>query len=235
VAVKSSCAIWLYGSTARGDADAESDIDVLVVSNDRDHSHPLSSLDIDGAAERPRAVSPMHFTWHEIESMAEYGSLFLHHLRLEGRPINGEHDRLSEILSVLPAYQRARHELDAFQTVLSDVHQSLEDPHSPAYELAVIGTALRHAFILGCYVSDQPDFGRTSPFHRLCRLLGEPHATADELATLYRFRLYQHNRASAPFVPTTDDVRRWLARADRLLMMIRERVDAFDRILHPAA
>src|SRR5215510_14420602 len=73
-------AIWLYGSHARGDVDANSDRDVLVVgSASRDEVLELGDLNPN--------PSVSQYEWSEIEGMAEYGSLFLHHLRLEGRRV----------------------------------------------------------------------------------------------------------------------------------------------------
>ena len=225
---------WLYGSTARGDADELSDVDILVVSDGGEWLKVLDVATYGTAGADVRRLSPLHFSWTEIGAMAEYGSLFLHHVRLEGRSLTDQDDRLADLLARLPPYQRAGQEIRAFQTVLGDVRQSVARAHSPPFELAVVATALRHAFILGCYVSRQPDFGRTTPFHRLCRMLGEPPALAADLATLYEFRLYQHDRAAIPFTPNTADVHRWLDKADALLAKIQQRVDAFDRTLHRA-
>jgi hypothetical protein len=183
-----------------------------------------------------QSISPMRFSWRELDSMAAYGSLFLHHLRLEGRPLTrAPDDPLALLLEALPPYQRAAQEMRAFRTVLEDVRQSVLSAHSPAFELGVIATALRHAFILGCYVTGQPDFGRTSPFERLCRSLEEPRGLTRELATLYEFRLHQHDRGPAPFNATTNDVVTWLRVAERLFATIQERVDVFDRTVHRAA
>lgn len=226
--------VWLYGSVARGDADTYSDVDILVVSDSDGWKSALDSRSLSPLAEG-RDVSPLHFTWREIDAMAGYGSLFLHHLKLEGRPITPAPDRLRDVLATLPPYQRAGQEIRAFRRVLDDVRLSITCPHSPAFELAVIATALRHAFILGCYVEAQPDFGRTSPFSRLCGILEKPTTLATELATLYEFRLHQHDRAAAPFTPCTADVYRWVERADTLLTTVEERVDVFDRTLHRAA
>jgi len=229
--------IWIYGSVARGDADGCSDVDVLIA-GDGDgcelvlaDNRPLIALTDDGSK-----LSPMRFGWSELDAMAAYGSLFLHHLRLEGRPLTHQRDDpLAVLLETLPPYQRAAQEMSAFRTVLQDVRESILGPHSPAFELAVIATALRHAFILGCYVTGQPDFGRATPFRRLCLALNQPPRMASDLATLYQFRLYQQERAAAPFSPTTIDVCSWLNIAEELFATIQERVDVFDRTVHRAA
>jgi Nucleotidyltransferase domain len=227
--------IWLYGSTARGDADRFSDIDVLVVSDTGNWQRQLDVTVHEVFGAEPQRLAPLHFSWREIYSMAEYGSLFLHHLRLEGRDLSDEDGHLGQLLRRLPSYRRAGHEVRAFRTVLKDVRLSIEGPHSPSFELSVVATALRHAFILGCYVSGQPDFGRVTPFQRLCPILGEPPRLEAELAALYEFRLYQHGRAAMPFTPNTVDVHRWLDKAETLLVAIQERVDVYDRTLHRAA
>jgi Nucleotidyltransferase domain len=232
-----STSIWIYGSSARGDVDELSDIDVLVAGGGHDWEQAIADNPSVAALSREgREVSTIRFTWAEVDAMARYGSLFLHHLRLEARSLtNGSDDRLAALLVALPAYQRAQQEMFAFSRVLDDVRASIRGRHSPAFELAVIATALRHAFILGCYVTGQPDFGRITPFRRLCRTLELPDRLADDLGTLYQFRLYQHLRAPEPFTPTQSDVQMWLTTARELFSSIQEKVDVFDRTVHQAA
>jgi hypothetical protein len=175
----------------------------------------------------------MTFRWSELEKMAEYGSLFLHHIRLEGRPLTPvEQDGLQSMLETLPPYQRARQEIAAFQVVLNDVELATERAHSPSFELAVIATAFRHAFILGCYVVGTPDFGRTTPFETLAPRLGLSRHQVRDLKRLYQFRLHQHDRAPEPFAATTEIVREWLRLAATLFNAISRRVDEFDRAMH---
>ncbi len=203
--------IWLYGSAARGDRDEISDVDVLVASDE-----PLSSSDIHIPVEGP--VSLSRYGWRELEHMASYGSLFLHHLKLEGRPLREQPQRrMRELLDGLGDYQRGELELASFRRVLEDVEQSLEGDFSPAYELAVVATAARHAAILGCYLLGEPNFGRTSAFRFLLPRLGYSPAEVEDLVELYRFR-----RAEDQGIPLEDprftaDVRGWAARVRTLI------------------
>ena len=99
-------AVWVYGSMARGDSDDLSDVDVLVVGPDGEEAGDL--LKTVGLSEPKVSIS--QYSWNEIQGMAAYGSLFLHHIRLEGRPLyEGEscNGRLSAIVSQLGEYALA--------------------------------------------------------------------------------------------------------------------------------
>jgi hypothetical protein len=237
VALTRGTSVWVYGSFARGDPDSRSDIDILIVGDGSGWRETLATdTELAFLIRDGHQLSPMRFSWEELDAMCGYGSLFLHHVKLEGRPLApAVDDPLAGLLATLPPYQRATHEVQAFTTVLSDIRESLAGDHSPMFELSVIATALRHAFILGCYVTRQPDFGRATPFHRLAPELQVPPQTTAALERLYDFRLYQQGRAPAPFVATTDDVRDWLQVADTLFGAIRRRVDEFDRALPQAS
>ncbi|MEO8289369.1 MAG: nucleotidyltransferase domain-containing protein [Gaiellaceae bacterium] len=233
MALRHGTSVWLYGSFARGDADELSDIDILVAGGDGEWRDAVSQdpqlawLELSG-----HAFSPMQFSWGELEAMCAYGSLFLHHVKLEGRAVTPEeNDPLEQLLAGLPRYRRATDEMQAFTVVLQDVAKSLRGDHSPNFEMAVVATALRHAFILGCYVTGQPDFGRASPFETLSATLRLSPETVDELQTLYGFRLHQQGRSDLPFDATTQDVVTSTERAATLFQDIQRRVDAFDRAM----
>jgi predicted nucleotidyltransferase len=211
--------IWLYGSRARGDTDPASDIDVLVAGELEEQAlvhvpYPREQLSI------------VRYDWHELEHMAVYGSLFLHHVKLEGRPlVSAPESRLFALLDSLPRYERADRELASFVTVLDDVEHSLYGDHSPAFELSVIATALRHACILGCYAIGRPTFGRESAFRIFLGQAGLKELIP-QAQRLYMFRLYEDHRAPAPFEASTEDVRSWLGRARQVIGVVEGCLDA---------
>lgn len=198
---------WLYGSVARGDVDGLSDIDVLVAGE-------FEERDLAQLPYPEERLSIVRYDWAELEHMASYGSLFLHHVSLEGRPLGVARSgsRLSTLLDGLPSYVRAQRELASFVTVLEDVERSLGRDHSPTYELSVIATALRHACILGCYAIGRPSFGRSSAFAVFLSHVGLD-AVVEDAQHLYGFRLFEDGRSPAPFDASTEDVRFWLRRA----------------------
>ncbi|HEY6731095.1 MAG TPA: nucleotidyltransferase domain-containing protein [Solirubrobacterales bacterium] len=207
----SSAEIWLYGSAARGDQDEASDVDVLVASD-----RPLTADELRLPVEGPISLS--RYGWRELEHMAGYGSLFLHHLKLEGRPLREQPERrLRVILSELGEYQRADLELSSFRQVLDDVEHSLEGDFSAAYELSVIATAARHAAILGCYLLGEPDFGRSSAFRALLPRLGYSTPETESFVQLYCFRRAEDWGEPVDQPDFTADVSSWVTRVRSLI------------------
>jgi hypothetical protein len=211
----STVEIWMYGSAARGDADELSDVDLLVV------AEPSEEVELPAAVSRQESVSVSRYTWDEIASMVGYGSLFLHHVRQEGRPlVEEEPPRLRELLGHLPAYTRADQELDSFSQVVADVDEAIEHDHSPQFELAVLATAARHAAILGCYLIHDPRFGRAEPFRVLLPRLGYDAVAIDDFERLYAYRVSENRDEVAP-VDVRDDVATWALRVGTLITQVR--------------
>ncbi|MBI4527733.1 MAG: nucleotidyltransferase domain-containing protein [Deltaproteobacteria bacterium] len=216
------CAIWLYGSHARGDADSLSDVDVLVVSNRDMDPEALPSV-----VASPSRLSITRYAWREIEGMAEYGSLFLRHIQLEGcalREGTAVRGRMVNLLSTLPRYSLAGRDLKGFQTVLADVRASLDSEVHLTFELATLATLFRHACILGCAVCGSPCFSRFGPIAQLVRQWGLSSTWSDEFPALYAYRLYASGRSQRPGKPSREMARLWCDRAAILLAELEVRV-----------
>ena len=216
-------AIWIYGSSARGDTDELSDFDVLVVGNMK--SSLIEVVQTATPNTRPPAIS--NYSWRELIEMERYGSLFLHHLRLEGRPLIEEdlcRGSLRRMLQDLGPYTKATKDLSAFKVVLSDVERSLKIGDLLVFELSVLATVIRHASILGCWLIGVPCFGRTLPVLRFSGAAMKDSHGLDGFADLYAYRLYLDKRIRrrklvgvCPFF--------WLHRAKALLGGLEEVID----------
>lgn len=223
MSVGGDAAVWLYGSHARGDADAVSDVDVLLVS-DSVAADDLRSLIPSGSA----ALSVAQYSWAEIEGMASYGSLFLRHLKLEGRPIveaNMVEGRLASLLSQLGSYRFAKRDLRGFWTVLRDIERSLASDGSLAFELSTLGTVVRHACILGCALSGHPCFSRFEPVRRIVKAWRLGPGFAEEFPSLYAYRLYADGRLRTVAPPSFKVAADWCQRAQCLLAELGTCVD----------
>lgn len=157
--------------------------------------------------------------------MTGYGSLFLHHLRLEGRPLYEDRScagRLRGKLDGIGPYTKASRDVTAFQTVLADVRESLPHGDVVMHDLAVLATLVRHASILGCWLIGDPQFGRTTPVERYARARGLCAAReVDGFSELYKYRLYFDKRTEQrDLVPIC--AQQWLRCADSLVSSLRE-------------
>ena len=219
---ESGYAVWLYGSYSRGTADKFSDIDVLFVSGSE-----TSDMDIKELFEPSPALSISQYSWSEIEKMARYGSLFLRHLELEGRPIfesTPAKGRLKGILFNLGPYRLASRDLAGFRTVLHDVVASINDGQaSLVFELSTLGTIFRHASILGCALSGFPCFSRKEPVERLMSAWNFPDRWAKEFPKLYEYCLYAAGRAPRVHDPSIEFTWTWCMRTQGLLDALVER------------
>ena len=219
-------AIWLYGSHARNDYDCYSDIDIFVAGGP-DIDEILNQLEFDRSQ-----VSVSQYEWREVESMARYGSLFLQHLRLEGRPllVSLEGDRrLEHLLHTLCPYRHADRDIQAFTTCIDDVGKGLEKGSTPAFEMSVIATVLRHSAVLASYLIGRPKFGRLEPFQFVAKQWGFPDTVILEFKRVYQFRLHEDGRASLPFEPSERDVRFWVTQASKFLTLLKEEASAYQK------
>ena len=216
------CSVWAYGSVARGDTDRVSDYDVLVVGPEAEQ---LGLVMMEAGLSCDK-ISISRYSWDEIIGMAKYGSLFLQHVRLEGYPLyeNGAcKGQLHTILSELGEYTLARRDVRGFKMVLGDVGESLQQGGVKAFELSVLGTVIRHASILGCWLLGNPTFGRLAPVESFSAAAGLA-VNRNEFEHLYMYRLYCDGRLEKSALHPVD-AGIWLHRAQRLVMGLEDIVN----------
>ena len=229
---KGEIAVWLYGSYARGCPYCHSDLDILVAIDSLERANEIER---EIKLEFCRA-SLSCYTWDEISRMAKHGSLFLQHLKLEATPLYETAlcaGKLKKILGALGNYRFTHRDLRGFWTVIDDVEEELNNKAEDSYELAVLATVMRHSAILGCWLLDQPSFGRIEPVSRFVRLRGIQNAVGGGFPDLYGYRLYADGRCRKELLRKLS-VRQWLERASLMVANVEEVARERDRRLPEA-
>ena len=131
-------ALAIFGSAARGDYDAFSDRDLLIVANDgpilRDMKTRYSAL----------GWSCTAYSWKRLQRASDEGSLFVQHLKQEARILWDPLDRLAHLLvAYTPRYSYQR-EYDGATSLLGDLLQYLpECVNGPMWALDVLSVGFR--------------------------------------------------------------------------------------------
>jgi hypothetical protein len=182
MAVDAPWVVSLYGSHARGEADPLSDRDILRISD-----QPSTK------GNAVTASDASSYTWNEFETMHSYGSLFLLHLSRESLVLesaSGGEVRYRNLLATLPKYNRAERDIASFQLAIDDVEQSIQEMDtSPVFELSVLATTIRHASIVGCYLTGDPVFGRYSAVSTFTARRGLDYRIGNEFPLIYQYKM----------------------------------------------
>ena len=176
----------LYGSVARGDADANSDLDILFIADAASDCVEVGQFE--GLPHSDR-LSVTRYDWSQIGEMASYGSLFLKHVRKEGRLLSGgpESRVLIDLLAAMPKYQRCAADILGFELALDDVRDALRDSNDLNFEVAVVASVLRHASILGSYLAGAAAYSRVTSTRRALDLVGMGDSF-DAACDIYAYR-----------------------------------------------
>lgn len=212
--------VVLYGSTARGDQDPYSDLDVLVVSDDPS-SVPSCVI--------PQGASLSYYAWPEWERLRCEGSIFLYHLAAESRVMwargHGRGRYLEDLLN-LPPYRNALKDFDAFSLALKDIRAELDaEDGALSFELATLAMVARHTSILVCYMTGEVNFSRLESMQIACKATLAAPSLARDFETLYAFRLAdQRGMACATELPEVASARMWIDECEELVQAGRELV-----------
>ena len=220
-------AVWLYGSHARGVVDSCSDLDILVATD------ALTAVEeIQGNVPlKLNNASLTVYSWNEIKLMAEYGSLFLQHLKLEAVPLYESPSHrgvLRALLGKMASYKHAPRDISGFRVVLEDVTEALGSGGQREYELSVLATIIRHSSILGCWLLSQPSFGRLEPVSSFVASRSIESVVGSEFPSLYGYRLYADGRIGRDCLQQISEDQ-WLKRARDVVESVEELTRERDR------
>lgn len=142
--------IYVFGSVVRGEIDQYSDVDLLLITDEK-----IEDID-------PNKYSI--YTPQRIQKMYKEGNPFAWHLHYESKLVYTNDTNFLEDLKSPEPYKNGKEDLKKFQKLFVDSLKSIEeDKFSLTFDLAMIFLAIRNfatCYSLACY--DRPIFSRTS-------------------------------------------------------------------------
>jgi len=213
--------VCLFGSSARGDYDLTSDIDLFIIIGDCDEDSYVNTK------KQLALILKMPIDWislyrkSTVLQMHDLGSYFLWHLKKEGTILFSRTNFIDELLSVLPPYTRIKGDLLEYLEICKDIRHSISvDTTTIDYELAVLASLMRNTCITLCYIYGKFLFGRVSPVQATQEIIGMSFITftIEEYEVLYSYRLARVRKQIKPRIKSTVEmVKFWLDQVEYLI------------------
>ena len=178
-----TAAFALFGSAARGDHDAFSDRDLLIVSDD---NNILDALKSDYSA---KGWSCTAYSWSRLQRAADHGSLFVQHLKQESKILQDPQDRLAHLLANFATNASYKREADGAASLLGELTETLPQcVAGPMWALDVLSVGFRSLAVAKLADEGIYSFANSDILNGLIRLGSLRQTDASQLWPLRRYK-----------------------------------------------
>ena len=125
IVLERAFAIYVYGSVARGDNDADSDCDLFVCIDDCPESDYLQLKEAVSIWEEKYKCEFSFYQVSMLVKMQKRGSYFLWHIRKEGILLFQQNEVFKSILTNLCPYGETREDFLEYSEILGDIERSV--------------------------------------------------------------------------------------------------------------
>lgn len=216
--------VILFGSFARGDNDSESDYDLCVITQARqshkDNLEQLKQIITDNRL----LENPVFYPASVIESMLKHGSLFLWHLKLEGKILFGE-KYFSNKISELNLFVHHHEDIIYHEELFTDLMSAWESLNLPnELDLSVLFTIVRNTCMILAYKFGKPSFGRLSSFLAAKSVFPDLPIEFAEYQYLSNWKIiYERGITQKANLPTKIEFKKIVGNIDRLLQFAHDK------------
>lgn len=217
--------IILYGSHARKDHDESSDYDICVITRERKNEE-LNMRELEEAIV-PFEVAGTNIVCYPeaiLDSMLAHGSLFLWHLKLEGKVLYGEqylNDKLHGLARFKTHYEEIKYHAELFHD-LKRAWELLCIVNE--LDLSLLFTIVRNTCMVLAHKAGKPSFGRVSSYYSAKESFLNLPITIDQYLYLSRWKLLYERESRKPAqLPSNGEFEKLLLEIDKFLQFaIRE-------------
>lgn len=218
--------IIMFGSSARGESDDYSDVDVCVITRNH-HSRSRLAIIKDYLSNKYsfKNADIIIYSAEQIENMYRYGSLFLWHLKLEGKTLYDD-SYFSELCDKLAKYDKHLSELNYHYELLKDVESSIENLCIVnEMDLGQLFTICRNTCMILAHFNNQFAFGRKSAFSAANQIYFDLPLTEEEYIYLSRWKLrYERGLFDELALPSLEKVNHFIKQTKTLIYFAIEKV-----------
>jgi len=211
--------IVMFGSTARAEEDAYSDVDVCVITRETTNESEIETIkSIINDDYCLQDVEIVVYSADQFEAMNAYGSLFLWHLKLEGKVLF-DRNYFGQVMKRLSVYENHLCELDFHADLLKDVEFSMERLHIVnELDLSQLFTICRNTCMILSHFNQEFAFGRKSAFQSAKRIYNDLPLTEEEYSYLSKWKLrYERSLFDDLELPSIGDVEFLLKKSKELI------------------
>ncbi|ALC84718.1 hypothetical protein AM499_02000 [Bacillus sp. FJAT-22090] len=217
--------IVLFGSKARGEEDDFSDVDIFLLVEDIPQDRIEEIIDI---LKSKLLFDNIRISLYQISTYKQLlleGSMFIWHLKLEGRIIYKKSN--INLYNNLVPFTKFQYNLSLYKKLYINAKASLKANGMNEFDLSQLFFICRNVCLLTCFKLSYPTFGRISVYDKLLEIIGVLPLSRENYILLSRWRL-SYTRAidlNLNF-PTGVNMLKILAEIDNLFTLSREIIES---------
>lgn len=235
---KSVQAIILYGSCARGTNDENSDIDILVICEFESNKMTNKVEETIFKALQGYNVDVSIYESKKFQRLLECGSLYLHHIRDEGKMIYQRSPQYSKeyLFGKLRDFKGISEDLLLYERMMKKTAISLKENHANYFDINMLALLARNTMILMCYFMENPQYGKKEVFDACNNMFGDEFLFDEKIYDkLMKYRSYYNRKNIFITLPTDEECGGYISQVKQLIMLALEKMDiknSIDRLYY---